>query len=71
MTSTIIGPFHIIFIISSILVFLLYSIYLIIKNERGYLQFFWLIGVIFIPFLASIIYIFKHFVEHRTTNRVQ
>jgi hypothetical protein len=66
----VIGPYQI--ILFSVIYFLLiiYSLYLILKNETNLFAFAWLLFVIFIPFFGSIIYISKYYLNKNSAHKI-
>lgn len=67
-TLNVIGPYQI--ILFSIIYFLLliYSLYLILKNETSLFVLAWLLFIIFVPFFGSIIYISKYYLNKNSAN---
>ena len=61
--AAILSPIHLLIIIVLYLVVLIASIYLILKNEKGYLTILWIVIVLAFPFIGSIIYLAKSLVS--------
>ncbi|SHE38208.1 Phospholipase_D-nuclease N-terminal [Psychroflexus salarius] len=47
---------------------LIYSIFIIVKNEKSINALLWLIFALFIPFFGSLIYIARHFLYNKKNN---
>lgn len=57
----IIGPFGIIGLSLVYLALLFYTLKMVFKNENGINMFFWVLLVLFFPFIGSIVYFIKLF----------
>lgn len=58
-----IGPFQVIVLSLIYFILMIYSLYLILKNEKSLFVFTWLLFVLFIPFFGGIIYISKYYLN--------
>lgn len=58
----IIGPFGKILLGVVYLLITIYSIYLVIKNEKSYRVLLWVIFILFFPVIGGLIYIFKRLI---------
>lgn len=65
-----VGPTRIIIGTIIYLLLTISSLYLILKNEKKLFIFFWILLILFIPFLGSIIYLFKHFINRKPASVV-
>lgn len=59
-------------VVASILYFILtiLAMYLILKNEKSIFIFFWILLILFLPFLGSIIYILKFLINKNSANNI-
>lgn len=48
---------------------ILYSLYLIIKNETGIPRILWILFVVFVPLIATLIYLATYFISNRGRKR--
>ncbi|PJX20210.1 hypothetical protein CAP47_11815 [Psychroflexus sp. S27] len=58
-----IGPFTILSIGIIYFAALVTSLYFVFKSEKGFMAFLWTLFIIFVPFIGSLVYIFKYFVQ--------
>ncbi len=65
-----IGPNQIIMLTLIYSILMIYSLYLILKNETKLFVFAWLLFVIFIPFFGSIIYISKNYLNKNSAQYI-
>jgi len=66
--SGIISPIGVLFLAAIYLTLVITSLYLILKNEDGYIKLFWIVLVLFIPFVGSIVYLGNHLISK---NRIK
>ncbi|SDG49781.1 Phospholipase_D-nuclease N-terminal [Psychroflexus sediminis] len=48
----------------------IYSIYLLFKNEKPLHCFIWMVFILFIPFIGSVLYLSKYFINKKTKQPV-
>ena len=61
----IVGPNQLIVIAIIYLLITIVSLILILKNEKNLSLFFWILLLLFVPFIGSIIYLLKNFTQKR------
>jgi len=65
-----IGPYQIIVLSLLYFILMIYSLYLILKNETSLFVFAWLLFVLFIPFFGSVIYISKYYLNKNSAHNI-
>lgn len=64
----IVGPFQVLLIAGAYLALLIAALILVFKNEKGWLALIWAAIVLLMPFLGSLVYLLKHFVNANSRN---
>ncbi|MFW5759659.1 MAG: PLDc N-terminal domain-containing protein [Cyclobacteriaceae bacterium] len=64
----ILGPFGVIFILLIYLSLTLSALFIMFKKEQSYELFLWFLVIVFLPFIGSLLYLFKHIVNSKTTR---
>lgn len=64
----IIGPIGIIILGIFYIMLTLSSLYLVVKNEKSLFVFFWILAILFFPYIGSTIYLGKYFISKNSAH---
>lgn len=63
--SGVVGPLQILLIAGIYIIVIIYSLIMVLKNERGSLKVIWILVIMLLPFIGSVLYLFKHYTGER------